>query len=191
MKHKLTFIDRFLHSFRELFLYHHDSLEFRAKIYALMIVSNSDYGDERLNHKRNEQHDICEYEKLERIVEDIYPKDIHRQNTLILTTKEYVHKIREPNGLGIDELIFHIEKSLKKKPRYALKIIIEHLNELSKCPTDRDSTSYQTRIITFLIKLKYEYELFRNVSMKDKKNVAEIHNEDQKDQNDDESEVKK
>ncbi len=176
MKHKLTIFDRFFHAFREIALYHHDSLEFRAKIYAVMVVANSDYGEERNNKKRNDNHDICEFDKLEIISEEIYPKDIRRQNALLLTIREYVNKIREPNGLGLDELIFNIEKKLKRKPRFVEKINIEHLKNLAKCPTDEESDIYQKRIISFLERLKSSYSNDKNKQVVDQK--SEIHNED-------------
>ena len=141
MKHHLTLLDKFLYTFRELFIYHHDSLEFRAKIYTLIIMANDKNGE-------------CEFNKLEAIVEEIYPKSLRRQNTFILTVKEYIDKIIEPNGLGVDELIFDIEKHLKREKRYRNKINIEHLKEIIKCTQDRESIIYQNRIIEFLEKLK-------------------------------------
>ena len=36
-----------------------------------MVVANSDYGEERNNKKRNDNHDICEFDKLEIISEDL------------------------------------------------------------------------------------------------------------------------
>jgi len=140
VKHTPSFLDRFLHFFREFFIYHHNSLEFRAKIYALPIVANINYGD-------------CEIKILEEIVEKIYPNSIHRQNTLLLTVKEYIYKVHLPNGLGIDELILNIEKSIKRESRLAKKINIENIKLLTKCTTDPASKIYQERIIKYLEKL--------------------------------------
>ena len=144
MKHTPSFLDKFLHFFRELFIYHHNSLEFRAKIYTLPIVANINCGD-------------CEIEILEEIIEEVYPNSIHRQNTLLLTVKEYIYKVHSPNGLGIDELILDIEKSIKRESRLAKKINIEDVKLLTKCTTDPDSKIYQERIIEYLSKLKATY----------------------------------
>jgi hypothetical protein len=146
VKHTPSFLDKFLHFFRELFIYHHNSLEFRAKIYTLPIVANEHCGDCN-----------CEIEILEEIVERIYPDSIHRQNTLLLTVKEYIYKVHSPNGLGIDELILDIEKSIKREARLAKKINIEDVKLLTKCTTDPDSKIYQKRIIEYLEKLKATY----------------------------------
>lgn len=141
MKHHLTLLDRFLHTFREFFIYHHNSLEFRAKIYTLIIMANSKNGE-------------CEFNKLDSIVEEIYPNSLRRQNALILTVKEYIEKIHEPNGLGVDELILDIQKSLRREKRYSKKINLEHLKLISECTDESDSIIYQKRIIDFLERLK-------------------------------------
>ena len=143
MKHHLTLLDKLIHTFREFTIYHHNSLEFRAKVYAVMIMANSQHGE-------------CELEKLYFIAEEIYPNSIRRQNSLILAVEEYIDKIIRPNGLGIDELIFDIEKDLKREKRFAKKINIEHLHLLSQCTKDRESQIYQKRIIEFFKKLKKE-----------------------------------
>jgi len=147
VKHTPSFLDRFLHFFREFFIYHHNSLEFRAKIYTLPIVANEDCKNEC----------DCEIEILEEIIEQVYPNSIHRQNTLLLTVKEYIYKVHSPNGLGIDELILDIEKSIKRESRLAKKINIENVKLLTKCTTDPDSKIYQKRIIEYLEKLKATY----------------------------------
>jgi len=138
--------DRTLYSFRELLLYHHDSIEFRAKIFALIIGANS---------KNSE----CEFDVLSSISRDIYPESSHRQHTLILIAREYIEKIKLPNGLGIDELIVDIENSLKHKNRFVEKISLEYLHRFLRCSRDRDNRIYQERIIDFLTTLKREYEV--------------------------------
>jgi len=141
VKHSLTIFDKFLHSFRELFIYHHDSLEFRAKIYTLPIVANINNGD-------------CELGKLDNIVEEIYPESLLRQNALILTIKEYIDKVNQPNGLGIDELILDIEKSIKQEKRFIYKINMKHFSDIASCTLDYESSIYQKRIFDYLEKLK-------------------------------------
>jgi len=144
MKHNLTIFDRFLHSFREILIYHHDSLEFRAKIYTLPIVVNIDCGN-------------CEFEKLDDIVEEIYPESLRRQNTLILTIKEYIQKVHRPNGLGVDELIFDIERTIKREKRFVDKINLNHINLLASCTKDKDTIIYQKRIFSYIQRLKNRY----------------------------------
>ena len=150
MKHTSTIFDRFLHSFRELFIYHHDSLEFRAKVYTLPIVVNIDNGD-------------CELEKLDDIVEEIYPESLMRQNALILTVKEYIHKVKQPNGLGIDELIFDIERIIKRESRFVNKINLIHIDMIASCTTEKESIIYQKRVSSYLERLKNQYLKNRNI----------------------------
>jgi hypothetical protein len=145
MKHQLTLFDKFIHSFREFFIYHHNSLEFRAKVYTLIIVANE-----------NENQD-CEFEKIDTIVEEIYPTSLRRQNALILTIKEYLQKVNEPNGLGIDELIYDIEKSIRKNSRFSAKINLNHIKTISECATHRDNILYQKRIEEYLKKVKEDF----------------------------------
>jgi hypothetical protein len=131
-------------AFRELFIYHHSSLEFRAKVFALIIAANEHASE-------------CEYEVVKNTGMAIYNEE-DRANTLTLTTKEFVEKIRERKGLDIDILIQDILRELKMIPRYAKKINIEELRPLVSCNHDEDSVSYQNSIISFLERLKKEYE---------------------------------
>jgi len=144
MKHTLTIFDKFLHSFRELLIYHHDSLEFRAKIYTLPIVANIGNGD-------------CEFEKLDDIVEEIYPESLRRQNALILTIKEYIQKVHRPNGLGVDELVFDIERTIRREKRFADKINLAHIKILASCTIEKDTILYQDRIFSYIERLKNRY----------------------------------
>lgn len=131
-------------AFRELFIYHHSSLEFRAKVFALVIAAN-------------EKHSDCEFEIVRNTGIKIY-NDEDRANTLTLTTKEFVEKIHDRNGMDIDTLIQDIVQELKMIPRYAKKISIEELTPLVSCNGDDDTISYQNSIIAFLERLKKEYE---------------------------------
>ncbi len=123
--------------FRELFVYHHSSLEFRAKQLAAMIGAN----------KRVEE---CEKELLEEIAKEIYPNEPNRADILVHTVLEYVHKIIELNGLDIDELLIDIDKELKETPRFVKKINIEMLKRFLECDSDEDTKILQIRIIEFL-----------------------------------------
>ncbi len=142
MNHSI--LDRFIKTFRELLLHNHDSLEFRAKIYTIMIMATGEFEE-------------CEIKKLEEIASEIYSDSISRQKSLILVVEEYISKVKEPNGLGVDELIYDIEKNLKFKNRFAKKINLEHLEELRNCTDEEENRVYQQRVIEFLQRLKNSY----------------------------------
>jgi hypothetical protein len=131
-------------AFRELLLYHHNSLEFRAKLYAALIAANENFGE-------------CELALVQKDGMAIY-NDEDRANTLRLTVEEYLDKIVEDNGLAIDELIDHLMIDLKDYPRYADKITIEEYLKISECCDDEESRIYQERIISLYQRLKDEYE---------------------------------
>ncbi len=133
----------FFSAFREFFVHHHNSLEFRAKIFALLIASNEDSAVEA-------------YVLVKNIGMDIYKNDEDRANLLMLSTKELVKKVQDNNGLDIDTLITHIQKELKIVPRYAKKIDIKSLRTIVKLTHDRDTIDYQENILEFLKKLKEE-----------------------------------
>lgn len=133
----------FFSAFRELFVHHHGSLEFRAKILALVIAANEDIKPEN-------------YEVVKKIAQEIYGDDEDRVNLLVLSTKELVNKVKDNNGLDIDTLVLHIQKELKVVPRYAKKIDTKILEPLLSIPRDNDTISYQQNIIEFLDKLKEE-----------------------------------
>lgn len=134
---------RFFNAFRELFVHHHGSLEFRSKIFALVISVNKNIQEES-------------YEIVKNIGMQIYKQDEDRANLLMLTTKELVIKVRENNGLDIDTLVSSIQKELKIVPRYAKKIDVECLKSFLKFTYDRDILSYQENILEFLQNLKDE-----------------------------------
>jgi len=138
LKHYLT------SSFRELFLYHHNSLEFRAKLFATLIAANDQAKD-------------CEYELVQEAGMKIYDNE-DRATTLRLTTKEFVNKAHEDNGIAIDELIDAIVRELKKIPRYADKIDLSVLEPLTQCHQDEDTLAYQTRMLEFFGRLKNDYQ---------------------------------
>ncbi len=133
----------FFSAFRELFVHHHGSLEFRAKVFALVIAANEDSTVES-------------YIKVKEIGLNIYKNDEERANLLMLTTKEKVNKVKEENGLDIDTLISNIQQDLKIVPRYAKKIDIDHLKQLVSLTHNEDTISYQENILEFLEKLKNE-----------------------------------
>ncbi len=133
----------FFSAFRELFVYHHGSLEFRAKIYTLLIAVNETINVQ--NYILVKQHAL-----------EVYKNDEDRANLLLLSTKEYVSKIYEKKGLKIDNLIDQIQKKLKQTPRYAKKIDVEFLYNFVDLADSDDTALYQQNIIEFLQKLKEE-----------------------------------
>ena len=133
----------FFSAFREFFVHHHGSLDFRAKIFALIIAAN-------------ENSTVESYIVVKEIALDIYKNNKERANLLMMTTKEKVNKVKENNGLDIDSLVQSIQKELKVVPRFAKKIDIKQLEKLLALSHDEDTISYQKNILEFLKKLKEE-----------------------------------
>jgi uncharacterized tellurite resistance protein B-like protein len=130
--------------FRELLVYHHSSLEYRAKILTLMISANGD---------------ICECEKqtLKEIAHSIYGDDDERAELLIDTVNEYHTKIITNNGLDFDHLIQLVERETRAVPRFTAKIDMGLLMQLHECMDSSEDILFQQRIIEFLQGLKDEY----------------------------------
>jgi len=131
----------FFNAFRELFVHHHGSLEFRAKLFALVIAAN-------------EKIKVENYIAVKENALKIYQDDEDRANLLLLSTKELVNKVKEKNGLDIDALALSIQKELKIIPRYAKKIELEYLSPLLQYSDSEDTQAYQKNILEFLEKLK-------------------------------------
>ena len=131
-------------AFREIIVYHNSSLEFRAKLFAIVAGADKNISEDE--------------EKIIRVCAlKIYHNDENRATTLWLATKEYVEKIRANNNLGIDELARDIEKLIKRNARFANKIDITMLHPIVDAQQDKDTQDYQRHIITFLQSLKTEY----------------------------------
>lgn len=131
----------FFSAFRELFVHHHGSLQFRAKILALVIAADKDAKVENYTIVKN-------------LGLEIYKNDEERADLLMLSTKELVKKVRDNNGLNLDTLVESIQKELRIVPRYAKKIDTDALKPLLKLSQDRDVVSYQENIVEFLQTLK-------------------------------------
>jgi hypothetical protein len=138
-----SFKHKFFNAFREIFVHHHGSLEFRAKIFALIITSFENKTDDN--------------KELFKIVKEyglqLY-KDEHRAHLLTITTQELVKKVYDNNGLDIDTLIANIQKELKIVPRYAKKIDVDALKPILLFTQDPELLSYQENILEFLQNLK-------------------------------------
>ncbi|MDR0579703.1 MAG: hypothetical protein LBG21_03775 [Campylobacteraceae bacterium] len=128
----------FLTAFRELFLYHYKSLEFRAKLFALIIAP------------------CCESAKeynlkiLEEIAEEIYKSDKHRQGVLLNLVKEYTNTILRNPSVACDEIIKEINRKVKIDKKLAKKINMEHLNKFLRTDIDENKQLLQQRIFEFL-----------------------------------------
>ena len=72
---------RFLSAFRDFFVYHHKSLEFRAKIFAAIISAKFDPDED-------------DFFILNDIVSEIYENDQTRKDFLIQTVREYVARVK-------------------------------------------------------------------------------------------------
>lgn len=131
-------------AFREIIVYHNSSLEFRAKLFAIVAGA-----DQKIS-KDEEQ--IIRASALK-----IYHNDENRATTLWLATKEYVSKIRKNNDLGVDELARDIEKLIKRNRRFVYKIDTQLLMPIVDAQADPDIKDYQLHIIEFLDKLKSDY----------------------------------
>ncbi len=128
---------------REVLVYHHNSLEFRAKLFALIIAANPHPNE-------------CEYNLVFTAGMQIY-KDEERVKMLVINTKEYVKKVHSQNSLNIDGLVEDLLKEVRQIPRYASKIDTSLLMPIVECCVDEDTSTYQIRMIEFLNRLKKEY----------------------------------
>jgi len=131
--------------FREFLVYHHSSLEFRAKLLTLMVSSNGEMCE-------------CEKQKLKEIAHTIYKDDDERAELLIDTVKEYHNKIITDNGLNFEHLIQQVNKEVRTVKRFCEKIDIEQLKKLHECMDEEseEEVLFQERIIEFLQELKDE-----------------------------------
>ncbi len=133
----------FFSAFREFFVHNHNSLAFRAKVFALVIAADEASMGES-------------YLLVKKLSLKTYKNDKQRAILLMNSTREIVEKIFEDNGLNIDTLVEDIKKSVKKVPRYASKIDIEALECIANMTEDLDTAHYQRNIIEFLKTLKEE-----------------------------------
>ena len=127
----------FLSFFRELFVYHHESLEFRAKVLSVVIL-----GD----HEDSECNDVI----LKNLCSNIYSNDEVRASILLKTVHEYVLKNKNRGLVGIEDLIKNIDKSVKNRKKLISKIDIDLLKEFLECGTKEQDIDLQIKIIDFL-----------------------------------------
>jgi len=135
---------RFLfNAFREIFIHHHNSLEFRAKVFALVLSAKDNVS-------------INDYIVVKRLAMEIYKDDEERASLLMIATKEIRKKIEDDKKDVSETLIYSIQKQLKVLPRYVNKIDIDSLHQLLIPTNDEDTISYQENILEFLQTLKDE-----------------------------------
>jgi uncharacterized tellurite resistance protein B-like protein len=141
-----SFKRNFMKMFREFLVYHHSSLEFRAKIITLMVSSNGEISE-------------CEKQKLKEIAYSIYSTDEERAELLIGTVNEYHNKIITNNGLDFEHLIQLVARDVRQVKRFYKKIDIDMLMKLHNCTSEEDEEEmlFQKRILEFLQSLKDEY----------------------------------
>ncbi len=131
----------FLKMFRELVVYHHSSLEFRAKLLTLIVSSDGEMN-------------ACEKEALKKIAERIYGDDPDRATLLYDTVVEYHTKIVTNNGLNFEDLVKIVDKETKEVKRFCKKIDLASLRALMSCTEDEEERIFQERILEFLDNLK-------------------------------------
>ena len=78
----------FFRAFREFFVHNHSSLEFRAKLFALIIAVNEEINDDN-------------YILVKKLSMITYKNDEQRAELLTLSTKEVVEKLRESKEINI------------------------------------------------------------------------------------------
>lgn len=129
---------KFLSFFREFFVYHHRSLEFRAKIFAAIIAAKTDPNDD-------------DFAILQDISGEIYGNDESRKAVLVHITKEYVAKVKRKDHLTLDALLLSIDQEIKTHRRYASKIDFSHLRRLIISDENEELTLVQQRVYEFLL----------------------------------------
>ncbi|CAA6810842.1 MAG: Unknown protein [uncultured Sulfurovum sp.] len=135
---------KFKKFFREFLLYHNNSLEYRAKVFTLVIAAN-------------EHIHPCEEELLMECACAIYKNDEERCEILVETVKEYYEKIITNNGLDFEHLVFQVEKETRDVKRFSAKIDVDALLKFQACEMTADEKLYQLRVIEFLADLKARY----------------------------------
>ena len=135
---------KFKKFFREFLLYHNSSLEYRAKVFTLVVAANEKISE-------------CEDALLMELACDIYMNDEERCEILVETVKEYFEKIITNNGLDFEHLVFQVEKETRDVKRFSAKINVDALMRFQECEMNEEEKLYQLRVIEFLADLKKRY----------------------------------
>ncbi|MDR2790272.1 MAG: hypothetical protein LBB59_04795 [Campylobacteraceae bacterium] len=124
--------------FRELFLYHYKSLEFRAEIFALIIAPSCKSAKE------------CNFKILKETASEIYKNDLHRQGVFINIVKEYVAMILRNAPASYDEAVKDINRKVRANKSFAMKINMEHINRFLRNDISEEKQILQQRLAEFL-----------------------------------------
>ena len=132
--------------FREFLVYHHSSLEYRAKILTLMLSADGEICE-------------CEEQQLKEVAHQIYGDDQERAELLIDTVNEYHLKIITNNGLDFEHLVQLVIRETKEVKRFAQKIDIPLLEKFTVCvdQENEEELLFHRRLLEFLQDLKEEY----------------------------------
>jgi len=126
-------------------VYHHESLEFRAKVFALVIASNEQYGD-------------CEEIILHHACNSVYNEDEVRAKILAKTTNEYLLNYKQSGNNDIEKMLLSVDESIKENHKLTSKIDINMLKEFLECCENNHDRKLQSKVIEFLEDTKLHKE---------------------------------
>ena len=127
---------KFLSLFNDLPIPNHRSLNFRALIFAAMLVAKKNVTS-------------SDYAAITQIASQIYGSDMRRCNALLHSVKDYVEKIQKKQGT-LDRMLGLIDSELISVPRYAKKIDFSHLRQLM-IESDEEDAITQTQVYDFIL----------------------------------------
>ena len=127
---------KFLSLFNDLLIPNHRSLNFRALIFAAMLVAKKNVTS-------------SDYAAITQIASQIYGSDMRRYNALLNTVKDYVEKIQKKQGT-LDRMLGLIDSELISVPRYIKKIDFSHLRQLM-IESDEEDAITQTQVYDFIL----------------------------------------
>lgn len=127
---------KFLSLFNDLLIPNHRSLNFRALIFAAMLVAKKNVTS-------------SDYAAITQIASEIYGSDMRRCNALLHSVKDYVEKIQKKQGT-LDRMLGLIDSELISVPRYAKKIDFSHLRQLM-IESDEEDAITQTQVYDFIL----------------------------------------
>ena len=127
---------KFLSLFNDLLIPNHRSLNFRALIFAAMLVAKKNVTS-------------SDYAAITQIASQIYGSDMRRCNALLTTVKDYVEKIQRKQGT-LDRMLGLIDSELTSVPRYVKKIDFSHLRQLM-IESDEEDAITQTQVYDFIL----------------------------------------
>ena len=127
---------KFLSLFNDLLIPNHRSLNFRALIFAAMLVAKKNVTS-------------SDYAAITQIASQIYGSDMRRCNALLHSVKDYVEKFQKKQGT-LDRMLGLIDSELISVPRYAKKIDFSHLRQLM-IESDEEDAITQTQVYDFIL----------------------------------------